>query len=456
MNVVVADLVLWRILLLQILFCDECCCCRPCSVTNVVAADLVLWWMLLLQTLFCDECCCCRPCSVTNVVAADLVLWRMLLLQTLFCDECCCCRPCSVTNVVVADLVLWRMLLLQTLFCDECCCCRPCSVTNVVVADLVLWQMLLLLTLFESVVTTTTNVACVADCLAQRCNSSRKDCCLHCFMPCLKVRRRWWRMLSALPMLVWRHGDYGEEHCLCCFRPCLKGWCQRWRTLSVLFQALFEGVVSMVKNTVLFQALFEGVVSTVKNTVLFQALFEGVVSTVKNTVLFQALFEGVVSTVKNTVCVVSGLVWRGGVDGGEWWKESSLHHPAGLHQGTDRGHTEAEECQVGLRTPGSGTRSHQVSLALLFALCCRCLWGRCPCLHEMKNSRQSGNCHDDVCVLGLRIFTCVLQGSKFPPVQWSATTKTASGLVEFSLPLVHRGSHFYEKRQAFFWPMPQR
>ena len=41
---------------------------------------------------------------------------------------------------------------------------------------------------------------------------------------------------------------------------------------------------------------------------LFQALFEGVVSTVKNTVLFQALFEGVVSTVKNTVCVVSGLV----------------------------------------------------------------------------------------------------------------------------------------------------
>ena len=404
MNVVVADLVLWRILLLQILFCDECCCCRPCSVTNVVAADLVLWRMLLLQTLFCDECCCCRPCSVTNVGVADLVLWWMLLLQILFCDKCCCCRPCSVTNVVVADLVLWRMLLLQTLFCDECCCCRPCSVTNVV-ADLVLRQMLLLLTLFESAVTTTIFFACVADCLVQMCNSSRKDCCLRCFMPCLKVRRRWWRMLSALPILVWRHGDYGEEHCLCCFRPCLKGWCQRWRTLSVLFQALFEGVVS---------------------------------------------------TVKNTVCVVSGLVWRGGVNCGEWWKESSLHHPAGLHQGTDRGHTEAEECQVGLRTPGSGTRSHQVSLALLFALCCRCLWGRCPCLHEMKNSRQSGHCHDDVCVLGLRIFTCVLQGSKFPPVQWSATTKTASGLVEFSLPLVHRGSHFCEKRQAFFLPMPQR
>ena len=123
------------------------------------------------------------------------------------------------------------MLLLQTLFCDECWCCRPCSVTNVVVADLVLRQMLLL-TLFESAVTTTIYFACVADCLVQMCNSSRKDCCLRCFMPCLKVRRRWWRMLSALPILVWRHGDYGEEHCLCCFRPCLKGWCRRWRMVE--------------------------------------------------------------------------------------------------------------------------------------------------------------------------------------------------------------------------------
>ena len=159
--------------------------------------------------------------------------------------------------------------------------------------------------------------------------------------------------------------------------------------------------------------------------------------------------------VKNTVCVVSGLVWRGGVDGGERWKESSLHHPVGLHQRTDRGHTEAEECQVGLRTPGSGTWSLQVSLALLFALCCRCFWGDIRACTKWRT--QDGVVSVmTMCVLGLWIFMWVLQGWKFPPMQWSATTKTASGLVEFSLPLVRRSSHFYEKRQAFFWPMPQR
>ena len=50
----------------------------------------------------------------------------------------------------------------------------------------------------------------------------------------------------------------------------------------------------------------------------------------------------------------------------------------------------------------------------------------------------------------------LLQGLKFPLVRWSVTTKTVSGPVELSLPLVHWTSNSCEKCHVFSQPTPQR